>query len=153
MQGPCDPDTKRDKAIAMDSLQGHGGLAERLRPGGQCQRMRVHRKASKNCEKRGRRLQMILRSVDMGTFPHFLHGERIAQRIDRTRALYPGPLRPLKDVICQADAAAARLQTELLGLQRRLGTHDEHPGDFERASEVAHKLSNAICAILLARDL
>ncbi len=75
------------------------------------------------------------------------------QQLGHSRAPFPGVLGSLRSMICQADADAARLQAELSGLQRRLGTRDENPGDLERATEVAHKLSNLICAILLARDL
>ena len=45
------------------------------------------------------------------------------------------------------------LQCELAGLQRRLGTSLEQPGDFTRVREVAHKLNNLLCVSLLRNQL
>lgn len=46
-----------------------------------------------------------------------------------------------------------QLHSDLRTCQRRLGTPDEAPGDFERAQEIAHEINNRRTAAWLAVDL
>jgi hypothetical protein len=59
----------------------------------------------------------------------------------------------LREVVRHIYSDAPVLEQELKGIQRRLGTPDEQPGDMVRVVELGHQLTNMMCLAVLMQGL
>lgn len=60
--------------------------------------------------------------------------------------------RALMDAVGRQFSDAPLIEREIIEIQRRLGSPEERPDDFERAKVIAHKLANMMCSVLLLRN-
>jgi hypothetical protein len=58
-----------------------------------------------------------------------------------------------RDLVRQINSDAPKLEQELKGIQQRLGTPQEKPGDMKRGAEIGHLLTNMMCLALLVREV
>ena len=59
----------------------------------------------------------------------------------------------LRGVVRRIYSEAPGLEQELKGIQKRLGTPEEQPGDMARVVVIGHQLTNMMCLAVLVQGL